>query len=113
MPISLFSAASAGRGAGTGAAAGDGGGLPSVQPAGPAEFECCFGAEHGIAQLRGSGILCQNSGHDGFIGHHGNIEIVHCQAPLFHLGSSVVFPCFQGVLYPSYGLIARHILAMK
>lgn len=82
-----------------------------MQPAGPAELERCFGTEHGVAQLRRTGILCQNSGHHSFISHHGNIEIIHIQAPLFPVGTSVVFLDFLGILYPGHFRIARFILA--
>ena len=96
-----------------GAAAGAGGrgGLLPVQPAGPAEFERRFGAEHGVTQLCRTGILCQNSGHHGSTSHHGNIEIIHIRAPLFPFGSWVVFPNFLGILYSGRFGITRPILA--
>ena len=82
-----------------------------MQPAGSAEFERRFDAEHGVTQLRRTGILCQNSGHHGFISHHGNIEIIHIRAPLFQLGLWVVFLYFLAILYSGRIGITRPVLA--
>ena len=89
---------SAGCVAGAAAGAGGRGGLLSLQPAGATEAERRFGAEYGVAQLGNAGILCQNPGHHGLVGHHGIVEIIHCQAPLC---------CVQGFRFP---VLSGHII---
>ena len=87
------------------------GDLLPVQPTVPMESERCFGTEHGVAQLRGTGILCQNSGHYGFVSHDGIIEIIHFRTPLFPFGTWVVFLNFLGPLYSGQWEISRPVLA--
>ena len=70
-----------------------------MQPAGPAEFERRFGAEHGVAQFSRTGILCQNSGHFSGTGDGGNKQIVHGQAPLCGLSGWFMFVLSEDIIH--------------